>query len=105
MNNESIKLTISGHTDAIGEPGYNLRLSRARAESVQNYLISRGVSENRLKSIGFGQSMPIAKNVDGNGDDNPIGRQLNRRIEINVTEGDAGLIQTKEVEIPDGVSP
>jgi len=105
LNNESIKLTISGHTDAIGDPGYNLRLSRARAESVQNYLISRGVSKNRLKAIGFGQSMPIAKNVDGNGDDNPIGRQLNRRIEISVTEGDAGLIQTKEVEIPDGVSP
>ncbi len=101
LNNESIKLTISGHTDANGEPDYNLRLSRARAESVQNYLISRGISKNRLKAIGFGQSMPIAKNVDGNGDDNPIGRQLNRRIEINVTEGDAGLIQTKEVEIPD----
>jgi outer membrane protein OmpA-like peptidoglycan-associated protein len=105
LNNERIKLTISGHTDAIGDSGYNLRLSRARAESVQNYLISRGVSKNRLKAIGFGQSMPIAKNVDGNGDDNPIGRQLNRRIEISVTEGDAGLIQTKEVEIPDRVSP
>jgi|GEM_PF-134233 len=105
LNNENVKLTISGHTDAIGDPGYNLRLSRARAESVQNYLISRGVSKNRLKAIGFGQSMPIAKNVDGNGDDNPLGRQLNRRIEISVTEGDAGLIQTKEVEIPDGVSP
>ncbi len=105
LNNERIKLTISGHTDAIGDSGYNLRLSRARAESVQNYLVSRGVSKNRLKAIGFGQSMPIAKNVDGNGDDNPIGRQLNRRIEISVTEGDAGLIQTKEVEIPDRVSP
>jgi outer membrane protein OmpA-like peptidoglycan-associated protein/Tol biopolymer transport system component len=96
-----IKILISGHTDAIGDAEYNLRLSRARAEAVMNYLIQKGISKNRLKAVGLGQSRPIARNDNQDGSDNPLGRQLNRRIEISILDGDASLIRTEEFSIPD----
>src|SRR5262249_37889091 len=50
------KFLIGGHTDATGDPGYNLRLSARRAESVRRFLIATfGISEDRLVSRGFGQ--------------------------------------------------
>ncbi len=105
LAHKDIKLTVSGHTDAIGDPGYNLRLSRARAEAVVSYLVSKGVSASRLKSVGYGQTRPIARNISADGQDNPLGRQMNRRIEISVTEGDADLIQVREEVISEELLP
>lgn len=55
----SSSLTLEGHTDASGEAGYNLRLSRRRAEAVVAYLVSRGVAWQRLSAVGYGESRPL----------------------------------------------
>jgi outer membrane protein OmpA-like peptidoglycan-associated protein len=105
LEHKDIKLTVAGHTDAIGDPAYNLRLSRARAEAVVAYLVSKGVSATRLKSVGYGQTRPIARNLSADGQDNPLGRQMNRRIEISVTAGDAELIEVREKVISEELQP
>jgi outer membrane protein OmpA-like peptidoglycan-associated protein/tetratricopeptide (TPR) repeat protein len=79
--NPSIKIQISGHTDSIGKANDNLILSTARAKSVVDHLIAQGISGERLRSIGYGASLPIADNGT------PEGRALNRRTELLVTEG------------------
>lgn len=71
-------VTIAGHTDSVGNPSYNMNLSRDRADSVRNYLVSRGVASNRINVVAYGQTRPIA---DNNSD---YGRQQNRRVELTV---------------------
>lgn len=79
-NNPSIKLEISGHTDNVGSYVANKRLSEARAKSVVDYLIGKGISRSRLKYKGYSFTKPIASN------DNPEGRQKNRRVEFEILE-------------------
>lgn len=67
---------VVGHTDSVGSESYNMKLSERRAQSVVDYLSSRGVSSSRLYAIGKGESEPRATN------DNEAGRQLNRRVEL-----------------------
>lgn len=69
-------INITGYTDSTGNPSYNQQLSEQRAQSVGNYLISRGVSSNRVYTSGQGQRNPIASNAT------PQGRALNRRVVI-----------------------
>ena len=71
-------VTIAGHTDSVGNPSYNMNLSRDRANSVRNYLVNRGVAGNRINVVAYGQTRPIA---DNNSD---YGRQQNRRVELTV---------------------
>jgi OmpA-OmpF porin, OOP family len=75
---------IGSYTDSTGTEQYNLKLSQKRSESVVNYLISRGISGERLVAKGYGMSCPIAPNTNSDGSDNPAGRQLNRRTEIKI---------------------
>ena len=70
------KLQIAGHTDSTGSESHNLRLAKGRAESVSTYLTSHGLSPERLTTIGFGSSKPIASNVAEEG------RAQNRRVEF-----------------------
>lgn len=66
---------IEGHTDSVGKYDYNLKLSRARAESVKNSLITRGgISPTRFKSFGYGPDKPIESN------NTEIGKYHNRRV-------------------------
>lgn len=76
-------IEIGAHTDNIGSDNYNLKLSDARAKSVVDYLISKGIAAERLQSKGYGETMPIADNKTG-GKDNPEGRAKNRRTEFKV---------------------
>ena len=69
-------IRIEGHTDRIGDPGYNLRLSRRRAQAVMNFLTKNGVSENRLSFTGKGDAEPIADNATEKG------RKQNRRVDF-----------------------
>jgi outer membrane protein OmpA-like peptidoglycan-associated protein len=71
-----IDVEIGGYADAIGSDTYNQILSGKRAESVRQWMINKGIAANRLKSIGYGESNPIASN------DTEEGRALNRRIEF-----------------------
>ncbi len=73
----NIDVEISGHTDSVGSDQYNESLSLRRAESVRAYLISKGISTDRLTVKGYGESQPIADN----GTDE--GRFQNRRVELN----------------------
>ena len=71
-------ITVAGHTDSIGDANYNQRLSEYRAQSVANYLLSRGVQPFRIGSVGYGETMPIASNSSESG------RQRNRRVELDI---------------------
>jgi len=73
---EDTNILLEGHTDATGSDEYNLDLSRKRAESVSNYLATRGVFPNRFTIMGYGESQPIADN------ESEVGRQQNRRVEV-----------------------
>ena len=67
---------VAGHTDSSGPEDYNLSLSQRRAGSVAKYLEAQGVINERLITIGLGESMPVADNSLASG------KQLNRRVEI-----------------------
>lgn len=86
MDNKTIEIELSAHTDNIGTAEYNLDLSDKRAKSCLDYLISKGVSAERMKSKGYGFTKPVAANQFPNGEDNFLGRQLNRRTEFKVTK-------------------
>ncbi len=75
---ESLMLDIDGHTDAQGADDKNQILSDNRAASVKNYLVSKGISESRLKSAGYGETKPVADNKTA------AGRAKNRRTELTV---------------------
>lgn len=73
-----LRVEVVGHTDSLGSDNYNLQLSVARAASVRNYLIDRGIPGDRLRSRGMGESQPIADN------ETEDGRAQNRRVEFRV---------------------
>jgi len=74
----TLSFELSAHTDNVGTPQENLKLSRARAISVAKYLLSRGVAKHRFKVKAYGESRPIASN------DSEVGRSKNRRVELTV---------------------
>jgi len=86
MDNPSIEIELSAHTDNIGKLKYNYELSDKRAKSCVEYLVSKGIAVGRMTSKGYGFSQPVALNQFRNGKDNPAGRQLNRRTEFKVTK-------------------
>jgi outer membrane protein OmpA-like peptidoglycan-associated protein len=69
---------VYGHTDSTGSDSYNQTLSENRARTVAGYLTSRGVAAARIRSQGFGETMPAASN------DSEDGRAKNRRVEIKI---------------------
>ncbi|MCP5426214.1 MAG: OmpA family protein [Gammaproteobacteria bacterium] len=69
-------LVIAGHTDDVGSAQYNLRLSQQRAQSVKDYLVARGIADQRLIVRGFGEAYPVASNATESG------REMNRRSEF-----------------------
>jgi len=71
-----VDVEVAGHTCSIGTEDYNLGLSQRRAEAVRNYLISKGVSADRLAVRGYGESRPAASNATREG------RAQNRRVEL-----------------------
>ncbi|MFN5325101.1 MAG: OmpA family protein [Bacteroidota bacterium] len=78
LQQESIKIELGSHTDSKGTEEYNMRLSQARAQSVVDYLASKGVALSRLVAKGYGESKPISSN------ETDEGRQLNRRTEFSI---------------------
>ncbi|MBC9931456.1 OmpA family protein [Chitinophaga qingshengii] len=83
-DNPRMMIEMSAHTDSVGSDKYNMKLSQARAQSCVDYLISRGISSQRLIAKGYGKSRPVAPNSLPNHKDNPEGRQKNRRTEFKV---------------------
>ena len=77
---EIAKVQVEGHTDTVGVPEQNKKLSQERAESVKAYLVKKGVADDRLRAVGFGQEKPAQSN------DTPAGREFNRRVEFNIVK-------------------
>lgn len=69
-------LLIEGYTDSTGSDAYNIELSQRRAEAVKSFLISNGISADRVLARGYGESYPVTTN------DTEAGRQQNRRVEV-----------------------
>jgi outer membrane protein OmpA-like peptidoglycan-associated protein len=80
----SLSLSINGYTDAIGTDEYNLKLGQRRAESCKQYILGKGIDENRLVVKSYGKATPAASNTTEDNKDNPEGRALNRRVELSV---------------------
>jgi len=88
VDNPKVVIELSAHTDSIGSDAYNLKLSQDRAQSCVDYMLSKGINATRISAVGYGRSKPIAPNSLPSGQDNPDGRQLNRRIEFVVKGND-----------------
>jgi outer membrane protein OmpA-like peptidoglycan-associated protein len=78
--NPTVKIRLEGHTDNRGVPKHNLRLSKARVESVEEYLVSKGINHRRISGKGYGGTQPIADNNDAET------RRLNRRVEFTIVK-------------------
>ncbi|ASJ75296.1 OmpA family protein [Granulosicoccus antarcticus] len=76
-----VVIAVEGHTDNRGAAADNLELSKQRVLSVVRYMVSQGITADRIKPYGYGESRPRAANATA------IGREQNRRIEINIVEG------------------
>lgn len=77
------EVLIVGHTDSVGPEAYNQRLSERRAEAAASFLMQQGIRPSRIRTIGKGETEPIASN------DTETGRQLNRRVEIAIFASEA----------------
>jgi OmpA-OmpF porin, OOP family len=87
---------IEGHTDDIGSDSLNLSLSQRRAQSVMDYLVSKGIDAQRLRAKGFGEMRPIAPNT------NALGRAKNRRVEFRLIKAE---VETAPRVVPQGKKP
>ncbi|MCC5866794.1 MAG: OmpA family protein [Wenzhouxiangella sp.] len=86
---EDRQVLVEGFTDSTGSREYNMGLSERRANSVRLALIERGVDEDRIRIRGYGPDFPVASN------DNEAGRQLNRRVEVIISD-DAEAVPERE---------
>jgi len=81
---EQTVVEVAGHTDSTGSNAYNQSLSERRANTVSSYLASQGVIDQRLITLGIGETRPVADNASSGG------RQANRRVEITMVPVTAG---------------
>ena len=84
LNNQAQerRVSIEGHTDAIGSEEANQLLSERRAASVAGALTTSGVDQARVTTTGYGERYPVAPNTNPDGSDNSTGRAKNRRVEV-----------------------
>jgi OmpA-OmpF porin, OOP family len=74
----TMEVEIQGHTDDVGKPEENLKLSEERADAVKKYLVSKGVPAIRIAAKGYGQTQPVADNAT------EAGKSKNRRTSLRV---------------------
>ncbi len=85
QENPTLKIQLSAHTDSRGHKEYNLELSNRRAESAKNYLISQGIGNHRIQSIGYGEEQPRNHCIDGI-QCSEAEHIYNRRTEVKILE-------------------
>lgn len=76
LQNPDIEIVVQGYTDTLGAYQYNKKLSELRANTVQSYLVAKGISPKRIRTTGVGEENPMSSNVT------KAGRRANRRVEI-----------------------
>ncbi len=79
---QSLKIELAGHTDSTGSKQYNKKLSLARAKSVKQFLVEKGIKQERIRVAGYGENRPVATNSTKKG------REQNRRVEFEIIEKD-----------------
>ena len=77
-DNPNMTIELSGHTDNVGDAGFNKSLSQKRADACKEYLVTKGIDASRLVSKGYGKDKPVADNGTEEG------RALNRRVEFTI---------------------
>ena len=82
MAEDTIRISVEGHTDSVGSDASNQSLSEKRADAVRDFLVNAGVPSDRITAAGKGEAEPIATNKT------TAGRQQNRRVEL-VVSGEA----------------
>lgn len=82
MDNGKIIIQLEGHTDNIGDPKANMKLSRERVEAVKKYFVSKGVSKNRIRTKAFGGTQPLTTDIS------PGARHPNRRVEMRILKSE-----------------
>ncbi len=102
QENPGYSAGLRAHTDAKGSVEYNRALSQRRVDSAKNYLLSKGIAASRISTSTYGEDSPIANN-EKNGADTPEGRQLNRRVELLVLDGNGNTLNgvVEEIFVPD----
>jgi outer membrane protein OmpA-like peptidoglycan-associated protein len=81
-DNEKIVIQLEGHTDNLGDPDANLKLSHDRVDAVKMYLVKKGISKNRVKTKAFGGTRPLTHETT------PEARDANRRVEMRILKAD-----------------
>ena len=92
----ALRVEISGHTSNEGRREFNMKLSRKRAEAVKDYLVSTGIDEKRIGTVGYGPDKPIADN------DTKDGQEKNRRIEFRLLGAKEQILNQPE---PEDINP
>ncbi|RYY61119.1 MAG: hypothetical protein EOO05_07555 [Chitinophagaceae bacterium] len=90
--NPSLTVELDGHTDAYGTDDYNMRLSEERIRSCVAFLVSKGISKDRLVTASHGERVPMVSETV-NGADYATGRSLNRRVEFRLVQEGTGVEQ------------
>jgi OOP family OmpA-OmpF porin len=78
--NPKMVIQLEGHTDYLGDPEKNLKLSQQRVDAVKAYIISKKIGKSRVKTKAFGGTAPLSK------DDTPEAHRMNRRVELRVLQ-------------------
>ncbi len=78
QENPKIVIQLEGHTDNVGSPEANVKLSQERVEAVKKYLVTKGISKSRVKTKAFGGAQPLRNEMT------PEARALNRRVEMRI---------------------
>jgi outer membrane protein OmpA-like peptidoglycan-associated protein len=76
QTNPDLNVEIQGHTDNVGKPEANMKLSQERADAVKQALVDKGIAADRMSTAGFGDTRPVADNATEEG------RAKNRRVEL-----------------------
>ncbi len=78
--NTAMVIQLEGHTDYDGDPKKNMKLSQDRVDAVREYIVSKDIKKNRVKTKAFGGTVPLSR------DSTPEAHRLNRRVELRVLE-------------------
>ncbi len=105
MKFSEIGIELTGHTDARESYENALKLSNERAMTVAQYLIGKGIDEDRILVMGIGEADPVALNQYEDGSDAPEGRKFNRHVSVKINNLDNEKIRVAEIFVPDHLTP
>lgn len=98
-DNKSYIVEVHAHTDGKGSAEYNLKLSERRMNAVINYLQYKGIPGFQIESYYHGEAQPLARN-EASGGDSPMGRKLNRRVDLKIKDQYKMLDLVEEIVVP-----